>query len=222
MTSPETETDGLDGLRRDLARLVLDEAGRAVAREPGLPLSTAMVEAVGRQASEAAERERQRTPDAEALAASVLATLRPDLIRIVQAASSGDTRGLGTGATPIPGALGIGLAVAAAILLFAAGFVTARLTAPVPEPTPAAWPVVTGPPGTEGGQSAPAEGAIVVPDTAQSARTQTSGPSRSGTPSAPTPRPGTTGEPRARTPASTSGEPVATQSAAPVTGAPPA
>jgi hypothetical protein len=129
MTQDDTGQDGLDDLRGDFARMILDEAGKALARDPSLPLSAALVAAVDRQAAEAARISQERIPTADVLAASVLETLRPELIRIARAAASGDTVRLDrpSGGLDMKLVIGIGVAMIAAILLFGAGFMTSRM-----------------------------------------------------------------------------------------------
>ena len=122
-----SDADGLDGLRADLARLILNEAGQAVARDPGLPLSAALVQAVDRRTAQAAREIESRTPSAEALADAVLDAVGPELIRIARAAGAGQTAGLGGRSSQMTLMIGAGVAVLAAILLFVGGFVTARL-----------------------------------------------------------------------------------------------
>lgn len=127
----ETEDDGLDDLRRDMARLVLDEAGRALVLDPTLALSSALVRAVEQKAGEAAERHRQSIPDASRLSEQVLSTLQPELIRIVKAAASGDAEQLATPAERRRKVMVmIGAGVLIAIMMFAAGFLTAKALTP--------------------------------------------------------------------------------------------
>ena len=157
-----SDADGLDGLRADLARLILNEAGQAVARDPGLPLSAALVQAVDRRTAQAAREIESRTPSAEALADAVLDAVGPELIRIARAAGAGQTAGLGGRSSQMTLLIGAGVAVLAAVLLFVGGFVTARMlpdkavpaaVAAVPSPVidPAAVPGQT--------QQAPVDGA---------------------------------------------------------------
>ena len=122
-----SDADGLDGLRADLARLILNEAGQAVARDPGLPLSAALVQAVDRRTAQAARDIESRTPSVEALADAVLDAVGPELIRIARAAGAGETASLGGRSSRMTVLIGAGIAVLAAILLFVGGFVTARL-----------------------------------------------------------------------------------------------
>lgn len=151
-----TGGDGLDDLRADLARMILNEAGQAVSRNPDLPLSLTLVRAIERQADQSAERAGARTPTAEALADAVLDAVGPELIRIARAAGTGDAVALARrrsqdgfqGRTLI----GVAVAVVAGILLFVAGFVTAKLLPDAPAPSP----VVAAAPFDPGAEVAPA------------------------------------------------------------------
>ena len=151
-----TGGDGLDDLRADLARMILNEAGQAVSRNPDLPLSLTLVRAIERQADQSAERAGARVPTAEALADAVLDAVGPELIRIARAAGTGDAVAMArrrsqdgwSGRTLI----GVAAAVAAGVLLFVAGFVTAKL---LPDKA-APLPVETAAPFDPGAEAAPA------------------------------------------------------------------
>jgi hypothetical protein len=169
--------DDLDGLRADLARMILNEAGRAVSQNPELPLSLTLVKAIERQAAQSAQTAAERLPTAQALSDAVLDAVGPELIRIARAAGTGDavalarrksqdgwqSRGLMLGAA----------AVLAGVLLFVAGFVTARLLPDKAAPVPPAAAAPAGEPsvaaGTETGTgaatttSAPAAGSAAAP-----------------------------------------------------------
>lgn len=152
-----TDSDGLDDLRADLARLILTEAGQALGRNPDLPLSAALVHAVERQAAQAARNSYDRIPSAEALADAVLDSVGPELIRIARAAGSGDVEGLDrrAGGLPMQTLIGVAVAVIAGVLLFIGGFVTAKMlpdkpvaavaTTPVSDPVVVADPAVAAP-----------------------------------------------------------------------------
>jgi len=129
MAQADTGQDGLDDLRADLARLVLNEAGQALVRNPDLALSAALVRAIERQSAMAARHSLDRIPSAEAMADAVLDAVGPELIRIARAAGAVDARRLdqGSDGLSVSYMVGLGVAIAAAILLFIAGFVTARL-----------------------------------------------------------------------------------------------
>lgn len=144
-----TDGDGLDDLRADLARLILNEAGQALGRNPDLPLSAALVHAVERQAAQAARNTYDRIPSAEALADAVLDSVGPELIRIARAAGSGDVTGLDRrpGGPSMQTLIGVAVAVIAGVLLFVGGFVTAKMlpekrVAPVVATAPVSEPVV--------------------------------------------------------------------------------
>jgi hypothetical protein len=137
-------SDSLDSLRADLARLILNEAGQALGRNPDLPLSAALVQAVERQAAQTAQETRNQIPSAQALADAVVEAVSPELVRIAQAAGAGDTARLtrrpakaATGTLPLALA-GAGLGA----LLFVAGFLTARF---LPQPQPEAPPAAVAP-----------------------------------------------------------------------------
>lgn len=144
--------DGLDDLRADLARMILSEAGQAVSRNPELPLSLTLVRAIERQAAQSAQNAAERIPSAEALSDAVLDVVGPELIRIARAAGTGDAVALARQKSKDGGRSRILLAaagaVAAGILLFVAGFVTAKLLPGDPAPAPA---VVSTPPVGEPG-----------------------------------------------------------------------
>lgn len=138
--------DGLDDLRADLVRMILNEAGQAVNRSPDLPLSMTLVRAIERQAAQSAQNAAERIPTAEALSDAVLDVVGPELIRIARAAGTGDTvamaRRRSQDGLQSRTLIGGGVAVLAGILLFVAGFVTARLLPDKPVATP---PVATTP-----------------------------------------------------------------------------
>lgn len=140
VTDPTQPSDDLDELRADLAQFVLREAGQAVARDPALPLSAALTQAIHQEAEKAAQRHQDMLPRPEALSASVMDVLRPQLIEVVQAAAQQDAGALsrrgGRGASlslPVVGAI----AIAVALLAFAGGFGVARFLTPAPAPQPA-------------------------------------------------------------------------------------
>lgn len=137
-------SDSLDSLRADLARLILNEAGQALGRNPDLPLSAALVQAVERQTAQTAQETQNQIPSAQALADAVVDAVSPELIRIAQAAGAGDAARLTRRpAKASPGNLPLALAGAAAgALLFVAGFLTARF---LPQPQPEAPPAAVAP-----------------------------------------------------------------------------
>ncbi|CAN5331261.1 hypothetical protein BH10PSE1_BH10PSE1_19120 [soil metagenome] len=150
--SSATGDDGLDDLRADLARLILNEAGQALGRNPDLPLSAALVQAVERQTAQAARNSYDRIPSAEALADAVLDSVGPELIRIARAAGSGDVEGLDRrpSGLSMQTMIGVAVAVVAGVLLFVGGFVTAKMlpdkpVAPAVATAPVSEPVVIDP-----------------------------------------------------------------------------
>lgn len=152
---PGSGDDGLDDLRADLARVILNEAGQALVKNPDLALSSALVRAVERQAVIAARNNAERMPSAETLAEAVVNAVGPELTRIARAAGTGQIRQqmAGAGALQSRTLIGVGVAVLAGILLFIAGFVTARLLPDRPvEPaqvtTPVAPAIIVDPAGT--------------------------------------------------------------------------
>lgn len=175
--------NGLDALRADLARMILKEAGQAVSQNPDLPLSLTMVRAIERQAAQSAQTAAERLPTAQALSDAVLDAVGPELIRIARAAGTGDAVAIARRTSRAEGSnrmlLGAAGAAAAGVLLFIAGFVTARVLPDKPAQTPptAAAPVsqtepldpgaeAAGPtPGAAGGASAggPAAGSAPAP-----------------------------------------------------------
>jgi hypothetical protein len=132
MMQLKNENDGLDELRRSLAQFVLREAGQAVAADPSLPLSSALVEAVREEARRAVEHYHQSMPTSEELADRIQDAVAPRLVQIAQAAAEGkiqslDRNGQRSGLmTSKLFMIAIGLAVALA--LFAAGYASAILT----------------------------------------------------------------------------------------------
>lgn len=138
--------DGLDDLRADLARLILSEAGQAVSRNPDLPLSLNLVRAIERQAAQSAQNAAERIPTAEALSDAVLDVVGPELIRIARAAGTGDTlamaRRKSQDGLQSRTLIVVGVAALAGILLFVAGFVTARM---LPDKSVATPPVASAP-----------------------------------------------------------------------------
>ena len=158
---PESAQDGLDDLRADLARMILQEAGQAVSRNPDLPLSMTLVRAIERQAAQSAQSAADRLPTAQDLSDAVLDAVGPELIRIARAAGTGDAVAMarqrsreGVSSRLLMLAAG---AVVAGVLLFIAGFVTARMlpdkaapapvvaTAPATDLTPTEGPATTPP-----------------------------------------------------------------------------
>lgn len=143
---PASGADGLDDLRADLARMILSEAGQAVSRNPDLPLSLTLVRAIERQAAQSAQNAAERIPTAEALSDAVLDAVGPELIRIARAAGTGEAvataRRRSQDGLQSRALIGVGVAALAGILLFVAGFVTARMLPDKPVATP---PVVTAP-----------------------------------------------------------------------------
>lgn len=136
--------ENLDSLRADLARLILNEAGQALGRNPDLPLSAALVQAVERQTAQTAEAAQNQIPTAQTLADAVVDAVSPELIRIAQAAGAGETARLTRRpANSSSGNLPLALAAAVAgAVLFVAGFLTARF---LPDPAPAPAPAVVAP-----------------------------------------------------------------------------
>lgn len=171
--------DGLDDLRADLARMILNEAGQAVSRNPDLPLSLTLVRAIERQSAQSAQSAAERIPTAEALSDAVLDVVGPELIRIARAAGTGDAvamaRRKSQDGLQSRTLIGVGGAILAGVLLFVAGFVTARV---LPDKPAAAPPVA----------AAPAiEPALVDPGAETTTGAAATTPSSAATPAATTP-----------------------------------